>query len=204
MNKSEEVLKPSSKKRKKEEETDEEIAATPSVNVNLINQAGDSPLLIALKNRDLNMALLLLQHGANVGLEISPSDVKRKKARGRTVIHVMSSVMTALDVKKNFVLDCLELLWKFNGGAFVNVQDSKGRTPLYCFCKANLINGVQFLLNANSDITIPDDESILPFELLDDLEALKDKKLIPKYQIMVEEALTRFKTLSPQRKKRKT
>lgn len=92
--------------------------------VNLVDEFGDSPLLIAIQTRDVEMASILINSGANINFV---------KNDGTTPL--LLSV-------ENIHFKMLSLL--INAGADVNVSYKGGTTPLHLACRQlNLMDVIE-------------------------------------------------------------
>jgi cytohesin len=93
-------------------------------NVNAKAKAGITPVIMAIEERRLGAAEVLLRHGA----KLEPSDIRDKRRRpqdiwgGATLLHRSSG---SIDRSSLFVVELLISL-----GADVNARDDHGRTPL--------------------------------------------------------------------------
>ena len=109
-------------------------------NVNAVNNSFNciTPLSFAVRENSIEIAKLLLDHGADVNIQDSV---------GETSLHYAA---------ENSFVEMTQLLLK--AGANLNIQNNQGRTPLYCGFSSNFMNIIELLgSESQGDIQIDDD-----------------------------------------------
>ena len=104
------------------------------VHVNELRTDGWTPLMIAAKNADLDVAQLLINHDANIDL---------KNPDGETALHVAAFYGQE---------QLAELLVKHGGDAYIDKMRTDGWTPLMIAAKNGDLGVARLLVNQNADI----------------------------------------------------
>lgn len=151
-------------------------------NVNYIDDFGFTPLFIAIRNKSIDMATMLVNHGARINIDHGPIDngpiplmyaidmnsfeiVKLLVNRGANVnyIHLGASPLTwALYLKRPNTI--AELL--IEHGADVNYFSSNRITPLMIACTNGNENLIHLLLSRGADPNIRNNDGKTAFDLL--------------------------------------
>ena len=98
--------------------------------VNCLDASGDTPLLIAVKNRKLRIVQYLTKN-------LSCDDLKVKDSKGESALHI-SCKDTLITLEMVKVL-CIS-------SDIINSQNAKGDTPLHIACVSRKYNVVEYLL----------------------------------------------------------
>lgn len=122
-------------------ETVSAILKNQGVNVDATNDAGETPMYIAVRESNLYVAELLVKAGA---------DVNRRTDNGENLIHIAT---------KQRKLHMVSMLVK--NGADINVRNKSGETPLICAIKSTdsqkpSVDIVELLLAHKADVDCKD------------------------------------------------
>ena len=126
------------------EESIELLLKKPSIQLDIPDKLGKTPLLRAADAGHTKCIRMLLDKGANV---------KCADEQGRTALSLAA-------VKGHKVV--AKILLKNN--AEINVQDKQGNTPLALAAEKNHDAVVRFLLESGADADLPDEDEETPFE----------------------------------------
>jgi ankyrin repeat protein len=139
----------------------------------------DSPLMLALKQNDIQMLTVLLEHSPDLLQKIyerEPSDGgmkrKRKNGKNKSFTSILHLVPTLED--KKFVVDVVKLFTSMD--ASWNIRDSEGRTPLHLFAMEQHLEAIMLLLQLSDvKVDVKDNDGRFPLEFIHDLSSLESK-----------------------------
>ena len=122
-------------------ETVNTLLKNPDINIDAVNDAGETPLYIAINSDNPYIAEILIKAG---------SDVNRKTFSGENLIHI------AARHRKHHMVNVL-----IENGADVNVKNKNGETPLLCAIKSTdgqrpSMDITELLLEYKADVTCRD------------------------------------------------
>ena len=122
-------------------ETVNTLLKNPNIEIDAVNDAGETPLYIAIKENNLYIAEILIKAGA---------DVNRKTFSGENLIYI------AARQRKYHLVDIL-----VKNGVDVNVRNKNGETPLLCAIKSTEnqrpnVDMVRLLLEYKADVNCRD------------------------------------------------
>ncbi|KAL9132838.1 MAG: hypothetical protein Q9175_005983 [Cornicularia normoerica] len=126
------------------EESIEMLLRQPSIELDIPDQFGQTPVLRAADAGHIKCIRMLLDKGANL---------KHADYEGRTALSLAA-------IKGHKVV--AKLLLK--NDAEINAQDKKGNTPLALAAEKNHDAVVRFLLESGADADLPDEDEETPFE----------------------------------------
>jgi ankyrin repeat protein len=134
------------------------ILIEKGINVNIKDKDGNTPLHIALKNKDtLNYVAmkeivgLLIQKGA---------DINAIDKDGNTPLHV---VIQTNRINPNIRKEIVDLLIKKD--ANINIQNVKGKTPLYIASNTNEVHIGELLIGRGADVNMADNKGVRPLHI---------------------------------------
>jgi len=109
-------------------------------NINIPNEKGNTPLIIACQNDNINIAKFLVKNGADINA--------RNKEEQSSALHIAITNYNYSMMK--FLLD---------SGANINIVNRKGETPLIMACKINNKYIAEYLLEKKAEKKLKDYES---------------------------------------------
>jgi len=150
-----------------EEIMDDECLLSNSI-INVKNEKGLSPLIVACERNYVEIVKLLLSHNNN-------TDTNIRDTNGRSCLAV-ASFCGCIDV----VTYLLEEDERERGGeeitaatttSLINAIDNHGRTPVWLAARTGNLAMAQLLVNAGADVTLSDNDIVTPLDV-----AVKYKK----------------------------
>jgi ankyrin repeat protein len=112
---------------------------------NLGSNVGVTPLILALARDKSALARFLIQHGADVNVQINGGTAPLHFAAGRGDLETTKALLTA--------------------GAEINAGDKAGQTPLFSAAKFGHFAIVQFLLLKGADVNARDAQGQTPLKV---------------------------------------
>ena len=142
-----------------------------NININIQNQDGQTPLVVAVLNGKQEIAALLLEHG-------SPMEIADKK--GNTEFSYAKNMLKILEdaqEKRNIQILIKEIE---RNPSLINTKDKNGETPLMQAVAIGNIDVIQIFLKSGADPNIRNNKN----ETLEDVICTRGKYLIQKNKII--------------------
>ncbi|CAF1612842.1 unnamed protein product, partial [Didymodactylos carnosus] len=110
-------------------------------NVNVTSDRGSSPFLAICQHNNVDLATLLIKHGARYDVEAY--NLYDGKINGL----IVAAESGSFDILKLLVENGLDVNYKIEGKG-----ETAGRTPLFCACAKGYQNIVQYLIQKGADV----------------------------------------------------
>lgn len=126
-------------------------------NVNLLNIHGHTPLVLAVRNNDIGIVELLIDHGADVNKVLEhPLEEEAISTYKWSALHEsVFQTSTYYGYQRRINLDIIQLL--IDNHANINAKSSDGFTPLMYACMQNGSGAGRLLIRAKADVNIVDE-----------------------------------------------